>query len=356
MYSQYNAENKGNRCRHLFRIRETSRAIAVWRIIMIQKSVAFIGAAAMALGTAMPQAYAAESWRDAFITRIMKQMSSDTTHSEVALTDLDKNGIPECFIYRSGIDGGISDGFTLKDNTITPINVPGNIIGDCLSDITVYQKDGRYIFVGREVPRYTAVVRLYKLEYDGATLTATRINKEDVNPYSTVPYADMHSNELLSNGYPNRSKIQKFINSYDAVNSLTAVESDSAVSVDGKVVNVSGYNVNYSNYYKIRDVAMVLRATSSRFDVGWDSATGAITISTGDKYTIVGGELEKGTISTTMDITDNTAPIYVDGREQDVKCYNIGGNNYFKIRDIADLVGFAVNWNEATQTVEIITE
>jgi hypothetical protein len=321
----------------------------------MKKAAAIISASVTAFLMAMPQTFAAESWRDAFITRIMKQMSSDTTHCEVALTDLDKNGVPECFIYRGGLDGGISVGFTLKNNEITEINVPGNIIGDCLSDITVYQKGDRYIFVGREVPRYSSVVRLYKLEYDGESLTATHINKEDVNPYSTIPYADMHSNELLTNGYPNRTKIQKFINSYDAVNTITAEQSSSKVTVNGKAVDVSGYTVNYSNYYKIRDIAMVLRSTGSRFNVGWDSSRGAVTVDTGSKYEIVGGELEKSVISTTNDIEENTAPIYVDGAEKNVKCYNISGNNYFKIRDMADMIGFDVNWNEETQTVEIVT-
>lgn len=321
----------------------------------MKKTAAVISASIMTLVLAAPQSFAAESWRDAFITRIMKQMSSDPTHSDVVLTDLDKNGVPECFIYRSGLDGGITDGFTLKDNTISPINVPGNIIGDCLSDITVYQKDDRYIFVGREVPRYTSVVRLYKLEFDGESLNATQINKSDVNPYSTIPYADMYSNEFLTNGYPNRAKIQKFIDNYDAVNTITTGESNSGVTLNGRPVDVSGYEVKNSNYYKIRDIAMVLRSTSARFNVGWDRDRSAITISLGEKYEIVGGELEKGSITTTMDIEENTAPIYVDGKEYNIKCYNIGGNTYFKIRDIADMVGFGVNWNADTQTVEIIT-
>jgi len=323
---------------------------------IIKRAAAVLCTAASVITLAAPQSLAVESWRDAFITRIMKEMSSDTTHCEVALTDLDKNGVPECFIYRSGLDGGLSTGFTLIDSKIIEIKVPGNIIGDCLSDITVYQKDGRDIFVGRECPRYVSEVRLYKLELDGLELTATRIHKSDVNQYSIVPYQDMHSNEFLTNGYPNRSKIQRFINSYDAVNTLTAKPSTATVTVNGKEVDVSGYTVNYSNYFKIRDIAMVLRATGARFDVGWDASRGAITIDLGSKYTIVGGELEPNTITTTMDIDSSSSPIFVDGYEVNVNCYNIAGYNYFKIRDLADIVGFNVGWNEWTQTVEITTE
>lgn len=324
----------------------------------MKKLLSVLSAAAIAVSVSVAPAITAnaeESWREAFITRIMKLMSSDPTHNEVALTDLDKNGVPECFVYRSGIDGGISEGFTLRNSSITSINVPGNIIGECLSDITVYEKEGRYLFVGREVPRYSSEIQCYKLEYDGESLTATKINKSDVSSYSTVPYNDMHGDSFLSNGYPNRSQIEAFVNSYDAVNSLTAQTSSAAVTVDGKSVDVEGYTVNYSNYYKIRDIAMVLRSTASQFNVGWDESLSAITISTGEKYQIVGGELESSSINTTNDIQESTAPIYVNGIQHDVTCYNINGYTYFKIRDIADMVGFEVNWNEEQQLVEIIT-
>ena len=44
----------------------------------------------------------------------------------------------------------------------------------------------------------------------------------------------------------------------------------------------------------------------------------------------------------------NDARVYPTG-------YNIADNNYFKLRDIGTLVGFGVEWNGETQTVEIST-
>ena len=44
--------------------------------------------------------FAAESWREAFVTRLMKIMSSDPSYNQVVLTDLDRNGIPEAFVMR----------------------------------------------------------------------------------------------------------------------------------------------------------------------------------------------------------------------------------------------------------------
>ena len=36
--------------------------------------------------------------REAFVTRLMKIMSSDPSYNQVVLTDLDRNGIPEAFV------------------------------------------------------------------------------------------------------------------------------------------------------------------------------------------------------------------------------------------------------------------
>ncbi len=297
---------------------------------------------------------AAESWREAFVTRLMRTISSDPSYNEVVLTDLDKNGIPEAFVMRGGADGGISAGFTMNGNTISPIEVPGNIIGGCLTDITVYNDNGRYIFVGCEIPRYASVINYYKLIFDGQKLTAEKIFKSYVSSYPTIPYPDIYGNDFLTNGYPNRTKIKDFVDSYEGMNSLTAGSSNAKLIVDGNEMEVFGYTVNDSNYYKIRDIAMILRTTAARFDVSWDEDLSAIAVSRGLKYTIVGGELSEGEAA--INVEQNSAPVYVDGEERELLSYNINGNTYFKIRDIADMIGFAVDWDGDAQAVIIRTE
>ena len=162
----------------------------------MKKIISAIIATAMMFTLCVTSTFAAESWREAFVTRLMKIMSSDPSYNQVVLTDLDRNGIPEAFVMRDGMDGGISAAFTMKGNTISNIDVPNNIIGTCLSDITVYQDGGRYIFVGREVPRYSSVINFYKLMFDGQTFSTEKILKSYVSSYQTVPYVDMYGNDL----------------------------------------------------------------------------------------------------------------------------------------------------------------
>ncbi len=321
----------------------------------MKKIISAILTAALITCAVQIPSFAAESWREAFVTRIMKVMSSDPTYNNVALTDLDSNGIPEAFVLRDGADGGISAGFTMNGNSISSIELPGNIIGTCLADITVYNDNGRLIFVGREVPRYSSVINYYKLMFDGKALTAQKILKSYVNMYPTVPYSDIYGRDFLTNGYPNRTKIKSFVDGYDSINTLTATNSNAKFIVDGESVEISGYTVNDSNYYKIRDIAMILRTTASRFDVAWDSSLGGITISRGVKYTIVGGELS-GERETALNVNQSSAPVYVDGEARDMLSYNINGSTYFRIRDISDMVGFTVDWDGEQQAVIIRTE
>lgn len=320
----------------------------------LKKIISAVIAAAIMCSVCITNSFAAESWKEAFVTRLMKIMSSDPSYNEVVLTDLDRNGIPEAFVMRDGMDGGISAGFTLSGSTISSIEVPNNIIGKCLTDITVYEDNGRFIFVGREIPRYSSVINYYKLIFDGQKLTAEKIFKSYVSQYPTVPYVDRYGNDFLTNGYPNRSKIKKFVDAYEGINTLTATNSNAKLLVDGEEIEVRGYTVNDSNYYKIRDIAMILRETRSRFNVSWDENLSAIAISTGIRYSPVGGELSTER-EAALNVSQNSAPVYVDGVEKEVLSYNINGNTYFKIRDISNMVGFTVDWDGEAQAVIIRT-
>lgn len=302
----------------------------------------------------LPACAANENWRSPFVTRIMKTISQDPSYTDVVLTDLDRNGIPEAFVIKKGAYGGIGAAFTMSDNAIVDIQTPSNIIGECLENINVYLKNDTYIFVGIEVPRYTSQIFYYKLELVSGKLIATRIKKSDVSPYSTLTYVDKYSSNLIENGYPNRNKILDFVYGYDVVNSISATPSSAKLLVDGEAVTIEGYSVNDSNYFKIRDIAMLLKSTDKRFNVRWDSTKNAIMIDTNNDYIPIGGELS-GVVDTEMEVVENDTPIYVDGKQRAITAYNINGSAYFKIRDIANAAGFEILWDGESRTININT-
>lgn len=321
------------------------------------KKKIIVGMLALAAAAAVqPGVFAAnEVWRDAFVTRLMREIAQDPTYTDVVLTDLDRNGVPEAFVIKKGTYGNIGAAFTMSGGTITEITVPQNIIGECLENIDVYIKNENYVFVGQEIPRYSSYIAYYKLELEGSELKATRINKSDVSPFTPVTYVDKYSSNLLENGYPNRTKIDAFISSYDVVNSLSAEPSSAQVLVNGSPTAIAGYTVNDTNYFKIRDVAMVLRNTSCEFNVEWRAEDNGLNILPGSAYVPNGTELASGTLSA-VEISSTDIPVYVNGKSTAISAYSINGDSYLKIRDIAEVAGCEVQWDGGAQTINILTE
>ena len=54
--------------------------------------------------------------------------------------------------------------------------------------------------------------------------------------------------------------------------------------------------------------------------------------------------------------TPSKQSIYVDGQPVAMTAYSILGNNYVKLRDVGQAVGFGVSYDAATNTVQISTK
>jgi alpha-tubulin suppressor-like RCC1 family protein len=128
----------------------------------------------------------------------------------------------------------------------------------------------------------------------------------------------------------------------------------STVLVNGENVDFDAYNIAGNNYFKLRDLAYTLSGTEKQFEVGWDGAANAITLTSGKPYTSVGGEMT-GKGADGKAATPTTSKITLDGKDVSLTAYNIGSNNYFKLRDIGQTFDFGVNWDGAKNTIVIDT-
>lgn len=138
-------------------------------------------------------------------------------------------------------------------------------------------------------------------------------------------------------------------------NALAAIPTSSKVLVNGKEVSFEAYNINGNNYFKLRDLAMVLNGTDKQFEVSWNSSNNAIDLESGKAYTSVGGELVVSDKLLNKEANPTTSKIYLNGEEVQLTAYNINGNNYFKLRDIAKVINFGVTWDGNTNTVGVDT-
>lgn len=133
----------------------------------------------------------------------------------------------------------------------------------------------------------------------------------------------------------------------------TAKVSSARVVVDGTPVAAAAYEIEGSNYFKLRDLAVAFTGTDAAFDVEWDDAAQTVTLTAG-AYVPVGGELEPLT-GGSQTATRATADVYVEGMPLVGKAYEIAGNHYFKLRDLCFMLGVSVAWDDAAQTITIDT-
>ncbi len=135
----------------------------------------------------------------------------------------------------------------------------------------------------------------------------------------------------------------------------TVMLSKQVVKVDGVEKSFEAYNIDGSNYFKLRDIAYVLNGTAAQFSVTYDAATKTIACKTGEAYTAVGGEMTIGSDKSST-AQASSQSITINGKAASLTAYNIGGSNFIKLRDMGTALGFNVGYDDATKTVLITTK
>lgn len=134
------------------------------------------------------------------------------------------------------------------------------------------------------------------------------------------------------------------------------VASPQNLSVDGVDADCNKYNIDDSNYFKLRDLAQLLNKTDSRFSISFDEQSNAVAVVSGKEYTPVGGELARGQDQSKTAVVSKQS-VLIDGKAADgLSIYNIGGNNYFKLRDLGDALGFTVDYDADSNTAIVLSK
>lgn len=138
--------------------------------------------------------------------------------------------------------------------------------------------------------------------------------------------------------------------------SILAKPTESKVLVDGKSIPFEAYNINGSNYFKLRDIAMALNGTDKKFEVIWDNDNNAIDLISDKSYTAIGAELAVSDNPVEKKAIPTSSKIYLNGQEKSLIVYQIGENNYFKLRDIGKEINFGITWDSASNSIIIDTK
>jgi len=128
------------------------------------------------------------------------------------------------------------------------------------------------------------------------------------------------------------------------------------LTVNGEAQTAEIYNIDGSNYFKLRDMAALLSGTGSQFSVDYDAASNTIAVKTGEAYTDVGGELATGTDKSATAVR-SAQKLIIDGAPvTDLTAFNIGGNNFFKLRELGEKLGFGVDYDQASNTMVVTSK
>lgn len=127
------------------------------------------------------------------------------------------------------------------------------------------------------------------------------------------------------------------------------------VLLNGEKVEIGSYLINERNYLKLRDVAALLVGTESLFNVDWDQATGNVIIETGKPYVRLATDLVPLADGKISGVKGNIN-VLLNGNLVQIETTLINENNYLQLRQLGEVVGFGVDWDEKTSAILITTK
>lgn len=130
------------------------------------------------------------------------------------------------------------------------------------------------------------------------------------------------------------------------------VVSPQKVMVNSEYKNFEVYNIDGNNFFKLRDIAYVLNSTSSQFSVDYNSTKQIIEVVKDKPYIPVNGELVVGSDKSQTAVL-SSQKLSINGEEKSLTAYNIGGNNFFKLRELGTALDFNVDFDAESNSVII---
>jgi hypothetical protein len=256
------------------------------------------------------------------------------------------SGAKELYIYHASGQSSLNSSYS-KYETINGTLAKTDMISEeqmALGSESRYKRNG---------------VSISKMEFDA--LEQAIVSKAEIMLLETYSAAVPEAEKIHANTSSLKHAAMTYDQAMERLRSmgtmpaaLVAVPAASKVFVNGENLTFDAYNIGGANYVKLRDLAYAISGTEKQFDVGWDAAANAITLTSGWAYTAAGGEMASR-VTGDKSASPTNSKIYLDGNDVVIAAYNIDGNNYFKLRDIGQTFDFGVDWDSAANTVMIDT-
>lgn len=136
---------------------------------------------------------------------------------------------------------------------------------------------------------------------------------------------------------------------------VTAAPSAAVLEVDGMRVDLEAFSIGGYNYLKLRDIAYILKDTPKKFNIIYSESANSITLKPNENYLPNGYEMTSAGIAGPVKAASSKATVYLDNKKLDLVAFKIGDSNYYKLRDIAELIDFSVEWDGNTKVITIVS-
>ena len=133
-----------------------------------------------------------------------------------------------------------------------------------------------------------------------------------------------------------------------------AVYSRQTLVFNGQAQALDAYNIDGYTYFRLRDIAALCKNTAFRFSLSTDNENRRVDTTlfkdSGDlSLSPPGADLSRSCVKSAW-------RLFTDGKAVNCSVYNIGGNNFYRLRDLASAIGFRVGYDEAGGRVLVYAE
>ena len=124
------------------------------------------------------------------------------------------------------------------------------------------------------------------------------------------------------------------------------------VKLDGKDVVIYGYNIDGYNYFKLRDLAAVLKDTKAKFGVEYKDDV--VTLTKGADYKVAESDQKEVKADSKGSVTNDK--VLVGDKELTATAYKVDDSNYYKLRDLGEALNFGVDFDKEANAVLLTSE
>ena len=144
-----------------------------------------------------------------------------------------------------------------------------------------------------------------------------------------------------------------------------AVPTEQKIYIDGNEVQLTAYNIDGNNYFRLRDLAEIMKSSGVPFNVGYRADADMVYMVKNEEYT--GGYEDipeyKGEAAAVDSRQFFANKYYTDKTEEGysfgnaiIRAYNIGGYNYCRLRDIGMNLFFTVDYDKEANSILVKTK